>query len=259
MTVIALASAKGAPGTTTTALALAATWPGGAVVADLDPVGGDVIWRSRTPEGEPLDPDRGLLSLGADVRRGAEEARLADHLQASAHGDVLVGLRSPEQVAGLGGAWGHIPSVLHAHDADVIVDCGRMVQSSPAMPVLQRADAVVFVVRPDLEGTAHLRERLSSLRDLLDFGRPGGMPLGLALATSYRNTGVVQEMQQLMDAEGLGARVLGIVAEDPKAAAAYASRRRAPRTSLLNRSVVSLGEQLQELAGVHLREEVGRR
>lgn len=259
MTVIALASAKGAPGTTTTALALASVWPGSAVVADLDPVGGDVIWRSRTPEGGPLDPDHGLLSLGAGVRRGAEETRLADHLQTSAQGEVLVGVRSPEQVAGLGGAWSHIPAVLHAHAGDVIADCGRVVQSSPAMPVLQRADAVCFVVRPDLEGTAHLRERLLSLRDLLDFGRPGGMPLGLALVTSYRNTSVVTEMQQLMDSEGLGAKVLGVVAEDPKSAAAYASRRRAPRTSLLTRSVVSLAEQLRELAGVPLRTEVGVR
>lgn len=247
MSVIALASAKGSPGVTTTALALASVWPQGAVVADLDPVGGDVLWRTRTPDGSPLDPDRGLLSLGAGVRRGAAETTLADHLQTTASGEVLVGVSAPEQIAGLGGAWSQIPTVLADHDVDVLADCGRLVQSSPAMPVLQRADAVVFVVRPDLEGTAHLRERMRSLKDVLDVGRPGGTPVGVVLMTSYRDTAVVQEMQQLLDSERNGAKVLGIVAHDPKSAAAHASRRRAPRSSLLNRSAAGLAAGIAEL------------
>lgn len=248
MTVLAMVSAKGAPGTTTTALALASVWSGPAVVADLDPVGGDVIWRTRTSSGNPLDPHHGLLSLGAGVRRGAAETALADHLQPTTYGDVLVGVRSPEQMAGLGGAWSQIPAVLSAHPGDVIADCGRVTQGSPTMPVLQRADVVCFVARPDLEGTAHLRERLESLRDVLNLGRPGGMPLAVILATSYRSSTVVQEMQQLLDSEGLGALVIGIVADDRKSAAAQAAGRGIGRTSLLNRSAVSLAKRLQALA-----------
>lgn len=249
MTVVAMVSAKGAPGTTTTTMALAAVWPRPAVVADLDPVGGDVIWRTRTPAGGPLDPDQGLLSLGAGLRRGAAETTLADHLQTSSHGDVLVGIRSPEQLSGIGGAWSHIPTVLSAHADDVFVDCGRIVAGSPTMPVLQQADAVCFVVRPDMEGTAHLRERLVALRDVLDIGRPGGMPVGVILAASYRQSAVAEEMQHLLDVEGLGARVVGIVADDSKSAAAYASRRNPPRTSLLNRSAITIAQRLQSLAG----------
>ena len=247
-----MASPKGSPGVTTAALALAASWPAEAVVADLDPVGGDVLWRSRREDGSPLDPDQGLLSLGAAVRRGAGETRLQDHLQATDAGEVLVGVRSPEQIAGLGGAWSQLPGVLRGHDASVIADCGRLMPSSPAMPVLQGADVVCFLVRPDLEGTAHLRERLLALRDALDIGRPGGVPVAVALATSYKSTRVVEEMQQYLDSEEIGVKVIGIVADDPKGAAVLASRR-AGRATLLRRSAVTLGERLRELSGDRVR------
>lgn len=248
MTVIALASPKGSPGVTTAALALAVAWPTPAVVADLDPVGGDVLWRTRRPDGSPLDPDRGLLSLGAGVRRGAEGTRLADHLQPTMAGEVLVGVRTPEQVAGMGGAWSQLPTVLREHEHDVIADCGRLMPSSPALPVLQQADVVCLLVRPDIEGTAHLRERLRALADPLDIGRPGGVPVGVALSTSYRSTAVVEEMQQLLDSEGIGAAVLGIVADDPKGAAVLAAKR-SGRATLLRRSAVTLAGRLLELAG----------
>ena len=40
---IALCSVKGAPGVTTSALALALSWPRPVVLAELDPAGGDVL------------------------------------------------------------------------------------------------------------------------------------------------------------------------------------------------------------------------
>ena len=40
---IALCSAKGAPGVTTSALALALSWPRPVILAELDPAGGDVL------------------------------------------------------------------------------------------------------------------------------------------------------------------------------------------------------------------------
>ena len=40
---IALCSAKGAPGVTTSGLALALSWPRPVVLAELDPAGGDVL------------------------------------------------------------------------------------------------------------------------------------------------------------------------------------------------------------------------
>lgn len=103
---IAFASAKGSPGVTTTVNALGAIWPHDVVVADFDPAGGDLALRHRDPEGEPLDPERGLLSLAAAARRGVAEAHLAEHLQTADGGlDVLAGVTRPEQLTGIGSAW----------------------------------------------------------------------------------------------------------------------------------------------------------
>lgn len=251
MTVIALASAKGSPGVSTTAAALAACWPAPVVLADVDPAGGDVMWRNRTAHGGPLDPDRGLLSLGAAVRRGAAQADLAEHLQQTAMGvDVLVGLASPDQLAGLGAAWGQLPAVFGQHRTDVLVDCGRVVPGSSAMPVFAGADVVAFVTRTDISGTAHLRERLRTLRSSLGLGGPGGKPVGVIVTTSYRDTRSAADLQQLLDAERLGVTVLGIVADEPKAAKVLAGERVGQfRRTLLARSATQLAQRLAAAHG----------
>ena len=66
---LSLASAKGAPGTTTSAHVLAAVWPVPILLVDADPAGSDLIYRLRADNGLPLDAERGLLSLAAQVRR----------------------------------------------------------------------------------------------------------------------------------------------------------------------------------------------
>ena len=53
MALIVLASDKGSPGVTTTAITLAAVWPRRALLAELDPSGGDVALRLRGPRGRP--------------------------------------------------------------------------------------------------------------------------------------------------------------------------------------------------------------
>lgn len=251
MTLYALASAKGSPGTSVAALALATVWPTDPVVADMDPAGSDLAWWLRTPDGEPLQTDRGLLSLGAAVRRGAEEVTLGEHLQEVDGGyRVLAGVATPGQVAGLGAAWSHIPRVFQAHGEDVLADCGRVVPGSASLPVLQQAAAVLFVVRPTVEGTAHLRERLGSLRDALETGA-GGPPVGVVVVTSYRDTRSVPDLQQLLESEGIGATVLGVLAHDERAADHLKGARwsRAVGKSLLFRSASEVAGRLTELAG----------
>jgi MinD-like ATPase involved in chromosome partitioning or flagellar assembly len=249
MALYALASAKGSPGTTLTATALASVWPTDPVLADLDPSGGDLAWRCRTPDGDPIDTERGLISLGASVRRGAHEAALEEHLQEVSGGiRVLAGLRSAAQVSGLGAAWGQLPAVFRGFSQDVIADCGRVVPGSATLPLLHQADAVLFVVRPDVEGIAHLRDRLATLRDQADLGSPEGAPVGVAVVTSYRDTRSAPDLQQLLDSEGIPAGVLGVVADDPRTATAlrgigYARTAR----SLLVRSAAELAGRLVAL------------
>jgi MinD-like ATPase involved in chromosome partitioning or flagellar assembly len=250
MALYALASAKGSPGTTTTGMALATIWPTDPVLADLDPSGGDLTWRCRTPDGDPIDTERGLLSLGASVRRGAHEVALEEHLQEISGGvRVLAGLRSAAQVAGLGAAWGQLPTVFSGFADDVLVDCGRVVPGSATLPLLHKADAVLFVVRPTIEGVAHLRDRLSTLSDQVDLGGLDGAPVGVACVTSYRDTRSGPDLQQLLDSEGIDARVLGVVADDPKTADALrgVGFARSSR-SLLIRSAAEVATRLIDLA-----------
>ena len=250
MALYALASAKGSPGTTLTAMALATIWPSDPVLADLDPAGGDLSWRCRTPDGDPIDTSRGLLSLAASVRRGAHEAALDEHLQEISGGvRVLAGVGSASQVSGLGAAWGQLPTVFGNYGLDVIADCGRVVPGSASLPILHKADAVLFVVRPTIEGTAHLRDRLKTLHDTIDLGGLDGPPVGVAAVTSYRDTRSAPDLQQLLDSEGLQVKVLGVVADDPKTADAlrgvgYARSSR----SLLIRSAAEIADRFTDLA-----------
>ena len=66
MALIAVAADKGAPGVTTTALALAAVWPRPVLLAECDPAGGDLVYRfpggrRRSPRPAPraAQPGRG--------------------------------------------------------------------------------------------------------------------------------------------------------------------------------------------------------
>lgn len=246
-----VASAKGSPGVTTTAVVLAGAWPAEPVLADLDPAGGDVALRYRDEAGVPLDPDKGLLSLGAAVRRGSSEVQLSDHVQRVSGGlEVLAGVSSPSQVQGLGPAWLHLARAMKiVPERDVIADCGRLMPGSATIPVLQHADAVLMIARPTVEGLSHLRERLHSFSETLQFGTYEAVPVGVALVTSYRDSRVVGDVQAILDRARLPVTVLGILAEDEKAAEAIrvGDGRRA-RKSLLLRSGADVADRLHRLA-----------
>lgn len=246
-----VASAKGSPGVTTTAVVLAGAWPAEPVLADLDPAGGDVALRYRDEAGVPLDPDKGLLSLGAAVRRGSPEVPVLDHVQRVSGGlEVLAGVTSPSQVQGLGPAWLHLARAMKVvPERDVIADCGRLMPGSATVPVLQHADAVLMIARPTVEGLSHLRERLHSFSETLQFGTFEAVPVGVALVTSYRDSRVVGDVQAILDRARLPVTVLGILAEDEKAAEAIriGDGRRA-RKSLLLRSAADVAERLHRLA-----------
>ena len=98
----------------------------------------------------------------------ASRANLEDHLQTTAGGmRTLVGVTTPGQVLGLGPAWQHIALTLRrSREYDVLADCGRLTPGSPAMAIVDQADAVVLVSRGELEDIAHLRERLRGLQAL---------------------------------------------------------------------------------------------
>lgn len=241
MTLVALVSAKGSPGTSLTAAALAMCWPRPATLAELDPAGSDLRWRNRAITGDPLDPDNGLLSLAAAVRRGAADADLSEHLQRTALGvDALVGITSPDQLAGLGTAWGQLPALFAQHATDVIADCGRFIPGTSAGPVISGADQLVFVARSDVASVAHLRERLRSLHSS---SLSGARSVGVVVVAPYRDQRAVGDVEQLLRSDGLPFPVLGAIAEDDKGSRILAGE----RTGVFAKTL--LGRSAREVAG----------
>lgn len=163
---------------------------------------------------------------------------------------VLAGVTAPEQVTGLGPVWPQLAQALAGvSGAEVFADCGRVTAGSPAMPVLLAADAVVLVTRAQVEQLAHLRERVRVLADQTGAGtvRP---PVGVVVVAPEKDhSPVVADVQRLLDAAGLAARVLGAVAWDERGARllAGAGHGSAGKSALV-RSVRALSVQVRALA-----------
>jgi hypothetical protein len=167
MSLIVMGAAKGSPGVTTAAVALAAVWPRSAIVAECDPSGGDLALRLNAAGAQPLAQDRGMLSLATAVRANAGDTALSDHVQTAAGGlEVLVGASTPAQASALEPLW----PVLGAHmaateDRDVLADCGRLTPPTQALQLDRGARLFVLVVRGTTTGMAHLRPLLIDLAE----------------------------------------------------------------------------------------------
>jgi MinD-like ATPase involved in chromosome partitioning or flagellar assembly len=235
MSVLALASAKGAPGVTTAAVALGAVWPRRVLLVEADPAGGDLAARFHLP------PEPNLVSLGMVARRGQlTPEQVWGHTQRLPRGlEVLTGLRAGDQARGLGRLWSLLPTVLPQLEGDVLVDCGRLVADTAAEDLVRRADLLVLVARPTVEGVLHLANRLEAL------GRLGvAAEVVLVGEQPFDRAGV----QQALAGEGITAPVRGVLADDPRGAAMLAGHpgreRWLQRASPLVRSARSLADDL---------------
>lgn len=161
MTAVAIGSVKGAPGVTTTALAMAAAWPADRrlLVVECDPDGG-VLAARRELAFEP-----GLVTLAAGLLRGGG-GTVADHTQPLGTSvRVVTAPATAEQVhLSLGAADHGLWEAFTGDGGDVLLDCGRLTPTSPACDLARRADRVLLLARPSVEDVAILRERLPALR-----------------------------------------------------------------------------------------------
>lgn len=231
MGLISLVSAKGAPGVTTAALALAALWPRPVLLADCDPAGGDVALRMPGLDGAPIDRDRGLLSLAALSRRGLTGEQVCEHVQTVQGGlDVLAGVRSPEQAVASAHLWSSLGSALDAMaDVDVIADCGRVADDTQALltlPLLRSSRLVVLVGRPEAAAVVHLRERAEALATALRSQAVDGVPLGLLVVAPWPDKRDVDGVRRVVVRDGGPVTYLGHLALDEKGAAAFAGNPR---------------------------------
>ena len=214
---IAVAADKGAPGVTTTAVALAAVWPRPVLLAECDPAGGDLVYRLPGEGGDRLDPRRGLLSLAVAARRDLQPSQLWVHAQKLRGGlDVLLGVTSAEQGAGLEPLWGPVGSVLAGlPQADVIADCGRLGPDGAYYDLLAHAAAVVLVTRPSLGEVVRLRDRAAAVS--LAVRQRGGQDarVGVLVVADHRAfSRALAEVGQVLGAVSM----LGGIAFEPRSA-----------------------------------------
>jgi hypothetical protein len=226
MTTLALASVKHAPGVTTTAVALASAWGGGAVVVEADPTGGDIAARARLP----LEP--GLLTLAASARHAESALDLHRHEQQLPGGGAVVVAPIEPELAGA--AISTLAARLASTTADlVVIDCGRLSQATASSAAFESADLAVFVLEPTVSAVEHVRMRLASPST----PRPRRTAALLVGDRPYRPADVEH---------ALGIPVLGAIAIDPRGVAAVHTGSSA-RRSLLVRSARSALDALQEL------------
>jgi hypothetical protein len=264
MALIALAADKGSPGVTTAALALAAVWPRRALLAEADPAGGDLVYRTTAAHGGVLDPNTGMLSLAASARRGLVAEQLWDHAQPVSGGlDVLVGLAGADQAAALTGLW---PTLGRAFatlgdspggGADVIADCGRTGPDSPALDLFAHAELLVLVARTEPEQLARVRDRAAALSAKLHGAHRGAGALGrppigvLLIADPGRGNRIAGQVNEMLVASQISARVIGTLAHDPAGAEQLAGRRRGRLDkSLLIRSARQVAAEVPHRYGI---------
>ena len=239
MSVIGVAAGKGAPGVTTTVLALASAWaPDRALtVIDLDLGGGDIGgWLDL-----PATPN--LSTLAADARRSLEPEDLrAAALPLPGRGTVgvLPGARSPEEAAVAlelldRARFGDVLQRASAVEdgMDVLIDLGRVDDPSSVSSVLASLDLLLLVLRPTWPQVHHVGTRLPGLRSRA--------PVGLVLiGEAPYGAGEV--------AGALGAEVTGVLADDGAAAGTFdgsVRRVRGLERSRLWRTAAVLADRLR--------------
>jgi hypothetical protein len=246
MTLVAVAADKGAPGVTTASLALAAVWPRPVLLAECDAAGGDLFYRLPAADGGRLDPQLGLLSLAVAARRGIQPHQVWRHTQ-KLHGglDILTGLVNAEQAGGLVSLWGAVGKLLaDMPEVDVIADCGRLGADGPFYDLLAHSSAVVLVARVTLADVVRLRDRVIALSQGLASRRGSSVPVGVVVVADRKNfKRHIAEAGQALAMNGVPARILGGLADEPKTAQMLAGR----WSTKLDRSL--LIRTARELAG----------
>lgn len=221
MALIAVAADKGAPGVTTAAIVLAAVWPRPVLLAECDPAGGDLVYRLPAAGGGRLDPQRGLLSLAVAGRRGIQPQEVWEHTQ-KLHGglDVLAGVTTAEQGAGLAPLWDSVGAVLaRLPRADVIADCGRIGVDGPRYDLLARASAVVLVTRGTLAEVVRLRERIAVLAAAAGRRDSFGTRISVVVISDYKRFhATLGEVGEALSRSRVRVNVAGGLAYEPRSA-----------------------------------------
>jgi hypothetical protein len=180
MAVIALAGCSGAPGVTTSALALLLSWPlepgRRMILAECDPDGSAVL--HGLLQGT-LGDRYGLRNLSVAARQGdlgdafwrqLIDLSSEDGKKESPHDRLLLpGITDPAQAASLGSVWKALAGIFRGieaeHGHDVLIDLGRRGAFGPSGVLAEQADAVFVVVRNTLRCLQAAEGRVRALEE----------------------------------------------------------------------------------------------
>lgn len=239
MAVIALASAGGSPGVTTTALGLALAWPRPVLLVDADP-GGTYGILSGFLRGA-WAPETSLVDLAVSPTGVADALPSVVQKLEGTSVSIVPGVSDPTQATGLRDLWAPLADALadlESTGQDVIVDGGRLGMAGFPEPLLNAADLTLMLTRSSLPSMAAGRAWAAKVQ------RPGAgwrQPAAVAIGEGepYKAADV---------ARVLGLPLLGVVPDDPAAAAVYYRGAPAPsrfETGPYIRSLIALSESIQ--------------
>jgi MinD-like ATPase involved in chromosome partitioning or flagellar assembly len=238
VTVIAMASIKGAPGVTTLACLVGATWPAerAVMVAEADRGGGDLAARFG------LSSKCGWSTFASASRRNPTAVAIAPHLQHLPGGlSVLIGPTRSERAEDPGMIEALL-SVLPAQPEgpwDVIADLGRITSGRlVAGDWLERSDVAVIVVRGDAPSILHVKERATAIRQ-----RSGDRVCLVVMGASRYSNAEIEEFT--------GVIVAGNVPFEPGVAAVATGETGSPRRLSRSLLVASASRLAQVLSGAN--------
>lgn len=248
MALIALASANGSPGVTTSALGLALAWSRPVVLVDADPTGSRAIGAGYLRGGE-LPTTRTVVDLAVSLRAGT----LADDLPRTvftlpdSRVQVLAGPLNHVQAQALGSLWEPLAAALRAlerNGQDVIIDIGRLGLDGTPLPLLMAADLALLVTRSNLPALVGASSWAPTVRER--FERAGARA---NLATLVVGPG--RPYGERETAKVLGIPVAASLAWDPESAAVYSAGatpgrkfQNGPLTASLRAAVHGLGSTM---------------
>lgn len=220
MAVVALASASGSPGVTTTTLGLAMLWPRPVLLLEADPTGGSALLAgyfrgTREYEGGLIELALTASNLSdalADVARPIEGTSVS----------FVAGTRSHTHASALRDLWAPLAATLGELEVtgqDVIVDAGRLGLRGSPEPLIEAADLAVLVSGTTLPNLSALRSWSETYqRQALDWQQTAlllvgeGQPYGIRDVTSAVNLPVLAALPD----DPVSAAVFSRGAQPPK-------------------------------------------
>ncbi len=228
MALVIVGSAKGSPGATTLAVAVAQCWPGSATVVECDLAGGDLAARfDLSPTPNLVDLVARMDETSADPWHGVRQGVPGD-------AGVVVGGVADWEVTGRIN-WADLGEYLATPDQLVIADVGR-IGAGPIEVFGPLAKSIVLVAQRELSAVAHVKGIVEWVRDTAP-----KTPLALALV----GEGPWSDQEVSMS---VGVQVLASVGWVSQLAAPP-KRSRVPDLRSLERPSRKIAARLEELLG----------